>query len=212
MLKPLKGLLPVLVAGWMIAACSAGKKAAESGVWVNEEEMKGRTFHKVFIVAMTADPQVRVRLEKTLAEAIESKGIQAVKSFEVIPPSLDNPQKPAKDSVIQQVKATGCDAAFVAALIKKEEAVHYTPGSTTYTWQGNITGYYDLTYSTVTHPGYYTDEKSYVMQSNLYDAANGNTILSVVSPVFNPTSMDKFSQSYMSTLVKQLQKARVLKK
>lgn len=206
-------LIAILIAGLIFSACSSSKESTSStSVWINKEEMQNKSFHKVFIVVMTADIQVRVKLEKDLAAAITARGLQAVKSIDVMPGSIDDPKKPDKDTIISKVKSTGCDAAFVAALLKKDEAMHYTPGSTTFTWMGEVTGYYDFMYSTVTRPGYYTDEKSYIMQSNLYDAASKQIMWSVISPVFNPSNLDKFSQLYMSELAKQLEKEKVLKK
>lgn len=193
-----------------LAGCASSKEP--TGVWVNRDKFQAQQFKKVFVVAVTADVGVRVRMEKALAGALESKGFEVVKSMDVIKPSLDNPQKPSIDSVVYQVKQTGSDAVLVAILVKKEEMVQYTPGNTTFSWMGNITGYYDFVYSTVTRPGYFTDDKSFVVQSNLYDAATESILLSVVSPVSNPASMDDFTESYMKTLSSQLKKAKINKK
>lgn len=199
-----------LALGIFMIGCASTKEP--TGVWVNREKFQAQTFKKVFVVAVTADVSVRVRMEKALAGALESKGFQAVKSMDVIPPSLDNPKKPPIDSVVYQVKQTGSDAVFVAVLVKKEEMLAYTPGNTTFSWMGNITGYYDFVYSTVTRPGYFTDDKSFIVQSNLYDAATESILLSVVSPVSNPASMDEFTAEYMKTLASQLKKAKINKK
>jgi hypothetical protein len=50
------------------------------------------------------------------------------------------------------------------------------------------------------------------MQSNLYDAATEELMWSVQSEVFNPSSLNNFSKSYMNTLVKQLTRQNLLKK
>ncbi len=94
--------------------------------------------------------------------------------------------------------------------------MHYTPGSTTFTWMGEVTGYYDFMYSTVTRPGYYTDEKSYIMQSNLYDAASRQIMWSVIPPDQCPSDwINSQRQSCMeaSGLAKAIWKSeKVLKK
>lgn len=194
----------------LLTACAASKKPSD--VWVDKAKLQGRSFRKVFIVGMTADVEVQVRLEKALAQGFTAEGFQVVKSIDVMPPSLDDPKKPNRDTVIANVRKTGCDAVFTATLVKAKEALNYTPGNTTFTWTGEFTGWYDMMYSTVTRPGYFTDEKSYVIQSSLFDAANGQRVLAVVSPVTNPSSLDEFTQDYVHTLVGQLQKAKVLKK
>jgi hypothetical protein len=50
------------------------------------------------------------------------------------------------------------------------------------------------------------------MQSNLYDVASEEIMWSVQSKVFSPETIKKFSQAYTSTLVKQLEKAKLMKK
>ncbi len=174
--------------------------------------MQGRTFHKIFVVAVTADIPAQVRLEKALETGLTRRGVEVVKSIDVMPPSLDNPTRPNKDSVIAHVQRTGCDAVFAATLARKEEALSYTPGNTTFTWMGEFTGWYDMMYSTVTRPGYFTDEKKYTIQSMLFDAATRQLLLAVASPVTDPSSLDQFTQSYISTLVSQLEEAKVIKK
>lgn len=81
----------------------------------------------------------------------------------------------------------------------------------TYTWSGNYFGYYSNWYPTVSTPGYYTAEKSYFIESNLYDATSEEIMWSVQSQVFNPSSLQKFSRSYMTALVKQLESEKLLK-
>jgi hypothetical protein len=197
--------------------CSPSKKstAETADVWVNKEKMQGKTYDSVFIVVMTADIQVRIQLENDLAKAASSKGRMVVKSSDVLPPSLENPKMPEKDSIVEKVKKSGCDALFVASLLRKEEQVGYTPGTTTYAVQPYAyyyTGYYSHYAPSVSTKGYFTDDKNYFIQSNLYDVASTELMWSVQSKVLDPASIKKFSESYMSSLVKQMEKANLLKK
>ncbi|MEY2916314.1 MAG: hypothetical protein RIS73_28, partial [Bacteroidota bacterium] len=49
-------------------------------------------------------------------------------------------------------------------------------------------------------------------ESNLYDAQSEEIMWSAQSEVFDPTSLPKFSKSYTTTLMKQLEKENLLKK
>ena len=135
-----------------------------------------------------------------------------------MPPSLTNPSLPEREEIVSKVKSSNCDAVVVASLLKKEEDIRYVPGTTSYsplpyyTWSGNYYGYYRHWYPTVYQPGYYEKNKTYFMQANLYDVATEEMMWSVQSEVFNPASIKKFSKSYTSTLVKQLEKANLLRK
>jgi len=50
------------------------------------------------------------------------------------------------------------------------------------------------------------------MQSNLFDKASQALMFSVQSEIFNPSSLASGSRTYISTLMKQLDKAKLLKK
>lgn len=206
----------VFIAWIMLAACSSSKES--TGVWVNKEKTKGKSYNKIFFVVVSADVSVRLQLETELAMAATSRGYQAVKSIDLIPHSLDNPKPPSKEEVVDKVKTSGCDAVFVASLLHKDETMRYTPESTSYSVMpyyslvGNYYGYYSQVYPNVYKPGYYTNDKHYFMQSNFYDAASEEIMFAVKSDIFKPSSLPKFSKTYMTTLMKQLEQAKLLKK
>jgi hypothetical protein len=83
---------------------------------------------------------------------------------------------------------------------------------TDYSWAGSFFGYYSHYYSTISASGYYSNDKTYFMQSNLFDKASQELMFSVQSEIFNPSSLPSFSRTYISTLMKQLEKAKLLKK
>ena len=167
---------------------------------------------------MTADIEARVRLENEIAATITSRGHKAIKSYEVLPADLKDPKPPAVDALIEKIKASDCDAVFLASLLDKNEDVGYTAGGTQYTmqtdysWAGTFFGYYTHYYSTLTTTGYYSTDKTYIMQSNLFDKASQEKMFAVQSEIFNPSSLPSFSRTYVSTLMKQLSKAKLLKK
>src|SRR5437763_11295141 len=113
-------------------ACTSTKHSSDPNVWVNKEKIQGKSFDKVFIIVMTADVEARSVFENDLAAMATSRGHKVVKSSDVIPISLQNPKLPTKDEVISKIKETGCDGAFVASLLKKEESIDYTQGTTAY--------------------------------------------------------------------------------
>ena len=208
--------LVALVALFFIA-CKSTQPTTE-GVWVNKEKLQGKSFHKVFVLAMTADVDVKARMENDIAAAIEKKGYQAVKSMDVMPIDIKNPRKPTKEEIVDKVKTSGCDAALITAVLKKEESIAYTEGGTTYskspeyTWGNSYYGYYNHWYQTTSTSSYYTNDKTYIMQTNLYDVASEELMWSVQSEVLNPSSLQQFSKSYMSGLVKKMKAGGILKK
>jgi len=204
----------LLIITLFLAACSSPKEST-TGVWVNKDKIQGKSFNKIFIVVMTADPEARSTVENDLPAVATSRGHPVVKSIDVITTSLKDPKLPTKDEVVAKVKETTCDAVFVATLLKKEESVGYTPGTSAYSvapYQTYYPGYYSYWYPSVSTPSYYDHEKTYFMQSNLYDVASEEIMWSVKSKIFSPETLKKFSKQYTSTLVKQLEKEKLIKK
>jgi len=209
-------VLSVISVGFVFAACSSAKES--TGVWVNKEKIAGKTYSNFFVIVMTADIEARVKLENEIAATIVSRGHKAIKSYEVLPADLKDPKPPAVDALIEKIKASDCDAVFVVSLLDKNDEIRYTSGGTYYTqqtyysWAGTFFGYYSHYYSTVSSAGYYSNDKTYFMQSNLFDKASQELMFSVQSEIFNPSSLASGSRTYISTLLKQLGKAKLLKK
>ncbi|MEN9570228.1 MAG: hypothetical protein RL172_1459 [Bacteroidota bacterium] len=213
-----KILLGAAMAALVIAFYSCGTSGNATGVWANKEKLQGKSYSKIFIVVMTADVSARDRLESDIAAKANEYGYATVKSAEVIPIKLSDPVKPTKEAITAAVQNSGCDAVFISTMLNKSEDIRYTPGNTVfspmpyYSWSGNYFGYYSHFYPTISQPGYYSTDKTYFLQSNLYDVASEELMWSVQSKVFNPTSLEKFSKSYTNTLLKQLESEHLIKK
>ena len=199
----------------LVCSCSSNQL---TGVWVNKEKMEQKSYKKIFVLAQTADIQARKAVEDALVAKAKDRGFELVSSISIMPPSLSNPEIPSKESVIEGVKSSGCDAAFIVTMLKKEENVRYTPGTTVYAplpyyrWNSNMFNYYDYWRPSVSTPGYYSNNHSYFLQSNLYDATSQELMVSIQSELFNPESLQKFAKDYVNDVVSKLQKEGLLKK
>ena len=209
-------LLVIITIALVFAACKSQKNS--TGIWVNKEKVKDKSYQNIFIVVMTADVEVRSKVETDLATMITSKGFKAIRSSDVMPGSVKDPRKPTKEEIVGKVKENGCDGVFVAALFKKGEDIGYVPEKNAYmtvpynNYVGGYYGYYTNYYSTVSEPGYYQVNKQYFIHSNFYDAASEEIMFTVQSDVFNPATLDKFSKMYIGSLVKQLEAEKIIKK
>ena len=187
-----------------------------TGVWVDKDKIKGKAYHNIFIIAITANIQARQRFEHDIDSVIISRGLKAVKSIDVMPPSLDDPKKmPTKDEMVAKIKASGCDAVFMVTLLKRVDNVNYTPGqtATAVVPGGSYYGFYNYYYTTtVSTPSYLSEDKIYVMKSDLFDVASEEKMWTAESSVMNPTSLQRMSRIYVNKLVKQLTEQGAIKK
>lgn len=53
-------------------------------------------------------------------------------------------------------------------------------------------------------PGYYVTDKTYYLETNLYDASTEELIWSAQSATYNPASINDFLKSYQRALAKEL--------
>jgi hypothetical protein len=190
---------------------------------------EGKSYNNLFIIANTADIEVRVRLEKGLAAAAEAKGYKAVKSIDVIPPVLSDPKPPSKEELVNKVNATGCDALCIVYFLKNGEEVSHTQGINFKGTEpmltnlvGLLVGYkkfdynkgdYDPKYKKdVSQPGYYTREKGFYIISELFDATSAENVYSEKSDFFDDADLVPFSTGYMAGFVKHLEMEKKLKK
>ncbi len=181
--------------------------------WVNKKDMPvpqpGK--HKIFIFVMTQNYEAQVNLETDLAAAAEKRGIKTVKSIDAFGPIVTLDKLPKSEVLLKAIRDLGCDAIFTVAVVDQQSETHYNPGSASvglfvpYSGYGyGYSGYY--AYSPAFYsPGYYTTEKTYFIESNLFNANTEKMLISMQSKVVNPPTILKASKQYTDMLVTELQ-------
>jgi len=213
-------LLAIFAFAILMTTCSPSNKT--SGVSVNKQKLNGRSFHKLFIEVATFDIEVRSRLENDLAATTISEGYAAVKSLDMIPFSLKEPKLPAKDEIELKVKESGCDAILIVSLLRKAEAVEYTPGTVTNSNSQFLAGILADVLKrggggnvnpipAVNTPGSFSHgDMNFILQSTLFDVPAEELMFSFQSENIDISSLDKVSKSYSTALIAQLRKEKLL--
>ena len=209
MLKPLSGLTLLMLS--IIVSCSSSKGTIKTTAsWVNKERKVQTPYKSTFIVVLTDNREVKTVLENNLAKAVRDKGLTAYTSMENFRPITGREGLPVKESFLKKVAELNCESIFTVALIHETSETRYTPSSTvsyspypTYGYYGMFGGYYDYQ-STVYTPGYYTNDKKFFIESNLYDAKSQELVLSIQSKADNPDVIEKSSKKYTEELIKEL--------
>jgi hypothetical protein len=186
--------------------------------WVNKKDMPvpqpGK--HKIFIFVMTQNYDVQLNIENDLAAAAEAKGIKTVKSIDAFGPILTLDKLPKTDVLLKAIRDLGCDGIFTVALVDQTEKTHYVQSSSSgvfvpYAGYGYYySGYYAYTPSFYS-PGYYTTDKTYFVESNLFNAITEKLLISMQSKVVNPPTVIKASKQYTQMLVTELQNQGFMK-
>jgi hypothetical protein len=210
-MSTLKVSIYAILLSIIFSSCSSSSMRIMA-TWVNKDDkpvpQPGK--HKIFIFVMTQNYDVQVNLENDLANAAEAKGIRTVKSIDAFGPILTLDKLPKNDVLLKAIRDLGCDGIFTVALVDQESKTHYVQGSSVgvfvpYPGYGAYySGYY--AYSPAFYsPGYYETDKTYFIESNLFNAVTEKMLISMQSKVVNPPTAMKASKQYTQMLVTELQ-------
>jgi hypothetical protein len=213
-IKQLSVLFLLAVSFWSCSNSSMRIMAT----WVDKKDsivpQPGR--HKTFIFAMTQNYDAQLNLENDLASAAAAKGVLTVKSVDAFGPILTLDKLPKKDVLLKAIRDLGCDYIFTIAVVDKESQTHYVPptSSSVYMPYSGYGYYYSGFYAwspAIYSPGYYTTDKTYFIESNLFDADTEKMLVSMQSKVVNPPDIVKASKQYTNMLVTELQAQGLMK-
>jgi len=204
----IKYLLVCLMAVYCLA-CSTTTEV--TGSWKNPD-VTLKPMNTVLVTALTGRNNARQTVETDLANALQKDGIKSVRSLDILPPSFTSSKEPDKEALLKKIKGSNVDAILTVALIDQTTESHYVPGSygyapmTRFGYYGRFWGYYTNWYPTLYSPGYYTEEKTYFLETNLYDAHTEELIWSAQSETYNPSSLDSFSKEFSATVLSEMKK------
>ncbi len=154
---------------------------------------------------MSQNQSARNIVESDQANAIGTKVYKVYKSTEYFTPQFTKETAPSKETVLAKVAQLGCDAIITVGLVDKTSETRYVPGTVSYSpYMGygyGFGGYYGYMSPTMYNPGYYTTDKTYFMECNVFDASNEKMIWSAQSEAYDPTSISKFSRDYTTLLM-----------
>ena len=204
---------------------SCGTSQEVTTFWKNPEAAQGKTYSSLFIMAITEDRAARNVVEGDLAAAATAKGLKATRSIDVFPTSFTKETVPSKEEMLVKIRELKCDVVFTVSVLDTKSEQRYVPGTTTYAtagysavgyapypaygYYGNYHSYAAYSYPVTTTPGYYTTDKTYFIEGNLYDAETGAIRWSMQSTAYNPSDLSAFSKGYTRLLVDELQKQNI---
>jgi hypothetical protein len=203
----------VAIAAMLLLACSSGGTSV-TGSYKDPKMPADLNYKKIFVVALTANKNARQKVETSLAESITNRGFQVVKSVDVLPPEL-NESENKKELVRQKVGETKSDALLTVVLIDEKTQTKYIPGQeypvSGNAYYGDFDSYYDNWRDPMNDDDYYTAEKNYFVETNLYDAKSGKIVWSAQSKTMNPATIDAFLKDYKKSIGGQMKKDGLIK-
>ena len=198
----------------IIGACSPSTKII--GSWTGPNT-PSEPYKSVFVTAISENLVARQTIENDIDAMLEKAGVEAESSFEIIPPGFKaTPEN--KEATVVAIREGGSEAILTVALLDQTSETRYVPGSTMYSpmgyggYYGRFYGYYSYYNPVMYSPGYYSTDKSYYLEINLYDANTEELVWSAQSETTNPSSIETFSNSFAQLVVNRLIKDGLIAK
>jgi len=170
----------------------------------SESTAKGYSLKKPLVISIVQKPLIRKKLEDGFVERFREIGIQAVPSYTI----FEDIGSLAPDSVKGRLPALGCDSILVVRLLDvKQETVHVPARTDVYggpAYYGSYGGYYSRSVSVVTTPAYNYVEKSYLAETNIYDAIEGRLVWTGATETQDTASIDSAITEFTKILMKDI--------
>jgi len=200
----------------LIALCAAGAKAAKIvSSWFNPD-YHGKTFHKILVIGVAKDLEVRADFEDEMAAKVARPGIETIPGNHILLRPDPN-AKPDLDYLRGQVRDNHIDAVIVSRLLKIDKKVISIPSSTyiaPYPYYYSFYGYLGAVYPIIYDPGYEREDTTVSVETNVYATSkpDGDLVWTGISDSFNPKSAKKVADELVKKLPKQMEKDGLLPK
>ena len=187
-----------------------------TGTW-KSPNAASKDYDKIVVAALTDNIRARETVESHIQAQLRARGVEVARSIDLFPPTASSKGGPDVDLLLDKLKAQNYDAIMTIALIDEQTETRYVPGNygyapiTRFGWYGRFRGYYTYWYPTIYDPGYYTEEKIYFLETNLYDEDTENLVWSAQSQSYSPSSLRKASEKLAELTVSRLAQDGLIK-
>jgi hypothetical protein len=186
----------------LAASCSSTKIVSswrDPDVTVNTAEI-----NKFMVAALLKNQSVRRKVEDDMASYYPGKAVQSYKEFG------EGEMKDSDDVYNQKLKSEGFDGVVIMRLLQVNKQTHYVPGSYPayyMTWRG----YYRIAWPAFYSPGYYTTDKTYNVEVNVYSSKRNKLIWSATTSTMNPNGNEELFAKVIKTIKDKMDKEGFLK-
>jgi hypothetical protein len=201
----------------LLAALTAvsGKSVKMISSWFNPK-YQGQTFHKILVIGVAQNPEVRADFEDGMAAQIARTGIETIPGNHILLRPDPN-VKIDMDYLRGQIRDNHFDAVVVSRLMNVDKKVTVVPSSTymaPYPYYYSFYGYLGAVYPMIYDPGYTRQDTTVSVETNVYATSkpDGDLVWTGLSKSFNPKSAKKVADGLVKELPKQMEKDGLLPK
>jgi hypothetical protein len=185
----------------LMYACGPSTKLEKSWIDPSFTPETTKPFTKVLVVAPIKDVATqRIAEDKIVLKMKQGVGVQSYTYLQ--------PKDTAQGVIDQKLVKDGFDGVILMRLKVVEKSTTYNPGTAYYGgWYG-----YRYAYPGYYSPGYYSEDMTFLVETNFYSVPENKLLWSGTTSTLNPTSLDNTIDEIIYTIKYELQKKGFLKK
>lgn len=193
-----------------VIGCS-GPETTVTGTWKNDSVDK--KFDNLRVVSLSLIESTDLTIEQQIAQALTKKGISTSTDVNLTSEDL-NDNDTQKEDILQKIKNNDVDAILTISVIDSDTETRYVIGAeeydpiTTFGYYDTFTGYYNYRYPA--DPDYYTLEKTYFMEANIFDAETEKLVWSAQSEIYHPGDLEKFADAFAKEIADRLDEENII--
>lgn len=198
----------------ILASCTSSTKII--GSWSSPDKPQ-TAYSKFLVTGLTSNLVNRQAFEEELTATLNKDGFSAASSLTLIPLGSAKDDE-GKAKALRTIQEAGFEGILTVALIDQTSETRYVQGTATYApmgyggYYGRYFGYYGYYGGITSNPGYYTTNKNYYIEVNLYDAKTEGLVWSSQSETTNPTNLEAFAHTFAGIVVEQMIEDGILAK
>jgi hypothetical protein len=181
-------------------SCGPSTKIEKSWTDPSFTSATAKPFNKVLVVALLKDESTRRIAEDKMVAQIHHG--TAVQSYNYLQGT-----EVKENEVTERLKKEGFDGVVVMRLADIDKTTSYVPGNSYGGWYG----YYRYAAPAYYNSGYYTTDKTYYVETNIYSLESNKLLWSGMTSTVNPSKADKMVDDIISTIKGQMKKEGLVK-
>ncbi|KEO73890.1 hypothetical protein [Anditalea andensis] len=201
-----------IVALMIMVSCRPSTEV--TAVW-NTPEPERSNYNSIFLAALTEDLSLRQNLEQEFASRLTNRNVTTTKSVETFRPDFYDERSPERNRLEEIIRETACEGILTITLIDVEQEERFVPGGAAgmggmyqpmgrFGYYGTFPGYFNHWHGAAFNTGYYSTDRRYFMETNLYDAQTMELVWSAQSKTLNPASDAAFAREYVDAVKAEL--------
>ena len=178
----------------LLASCEPATKITKSWTDPSFTPATAQSYKKVLVMGLLNDESTRRIAEDKMVAAF--KNVTAVQSYSYLQPADTE-----KEAVEAKLTKDGFDGVVVMRLADVDKSTSYVPGTSYGGWYGYRYG----------SPGYYTEDKTFYVETDFYSLPEKKLLWSGTTSSLNPSKVDKALDDIIATLKAKLQEQGLVK-